>query len=417
MGFLKVLRLRHLAILWLSQVLSAIGDRFYAIAVIWIAVKIAGSAAGIVVAAEAGSMLLFGLPGGVYADRWNRRTTMITVDLLRTAAVASLPILAQVGTLRLWHLTVVAIVVGGLGALFDPALQGSLPALTSDTQTLQAANGLMDVTRRLARVLGPSLAGLLITFLPLFHFFTLDAISFAISAAALFSLGKRFAWKAARTQGTVSDHGVRGILGEIAGALRLVRSHSPLLWALVSNGLMSVVWGIAFIIGAALLADRVLGGNVGAYGLIVGAYGVGNVMGNLVLGSLTIRRRVALIFTGKLVLGAGFLILASAPTLPVALLGSAFAAIGGPMNDIMTLTMIQTDLPADQVGKVYSLRTTLESLGLSLGLLLAVPLFAYLSIPLVIVSCALVMIAMGVAGLLRFGFSEPVINAVQPEQS
>ncbi len=417
MGFLKVLRLRHLAILWLSQVLSAVGDRFYAIAVIWIAVKIAGSAAGIVVAAEAGSMLLFGLPGGVYADRWNRRTTMIAVDLLRAAAVACLPILAQMGTLRLWHLAVVAIVIGGLGALFDPALQSSLPALTSDTQTLQATNGLMDVTRRLARVLGPSLAGLLITFLPLFHFFTLDAISFAISAAALLSLGKRFAWKPARTQGTVSGHGVRGMLGEIAGALRLVRSHSPLLWALVTNGLISAVWAIAFTIGAALLADRVLGGNVGAYGLIVGAYGVGNVMSNLVIGSLTIRRRVALIFTGKLVLGAGFLILAAAPTLPVALVGSAFAAIGGPMNDIMTLTMIQTDLPADQIGKVYSLRTILESLGLSLGLLLAVPLFAYLSVPLVIALCALVMIAIGAASLLRFGFSEPVISAAQPEQS
>jgi len=43
----------------------------------WIAVKVAGSAAGIVAAAEAGSMLLFGLLGGVYADRWNRRTTMM----------------------------------------------------------------------------------------------------------------------------------------------------------------------------------------------------------------------------------------------------------------------------------------------------------------------------------------------------
>ncbi len=417
MGFLKVLRLRHLAILWLSQVLSAIGDRFYVIAVTWMAVKIAGSAAGIVVAAEAGSMLLFGLPGGVYADRWNRRTTMIIVDLLRAAAVASLPILAQIGTLQLWHLVVVAIVVGSLGALYDPALQASLPALTGDAQTLQATNGLMDVTRRLARVLGPSLAGLLITFLPLFHFFTLDAISFAISAAALFSLGKRFPWKAARMQGTVSGHGVSAMLGEIAGALRLVLSHRPLLWVLVSNGLISAVWAIAFTLGAALLADRVLGGNVGAYGLIVGAYGVGNVMSNLVIGSLTIRRRVALIFTGKLVLGAGFLMLAAAPTLLVALLGSAFAAIGGPMNDIMALTMIQTDLPADQIGKVYSLRTILENLGLSLGLLLAVPLFAYLSVPLVIALCALVMLALGAAGLLRFGFSEPVITPAQSGQS
>jgi len=154
-----VLRIRHLAILWLSQVLSAIGDFFYLIAVMWIAVKVAGSAAGIVAAAEAGSMLLFGLLGGVYADRWNRRTTMMAVDILRAIAVGILPVLALTGTLQLWHLVVVAVIVGSLGALFDPALQASLPALARNPQILQATNGLMDVTRRLARALGPAWPG------------------------------------------------------------------------------------------------------------------------------------------------------------------------------------------------------------------------------------------------------------------
>lgn len=79
--------------------------------------------------------------------------------------------------------------------------------------------------------------------------------------------------------------------------------------------------------------------------------------------------------------------------------------------------MIQTDLPVGQIGKVYSLRTMLENLGLSLGLLLAVPVFAYLSVPLVIALCTLVMLAIGAASLLRFGFSEPVITAAQPEKS
>ena len=59
------------------------GDFFYLIAVMWIAVKVAGGAAGIVAAAEAASMLLFGLLGGVYADRWNRRITMIVVNDIR----------------------------------------------------------------------------------------------------------------------------------------------------------------------------------------------------------------------------------------------------------------------------------------------------------------------------------------------
>jgi MFS transporter, DHA3 family, macrolide efflux protein len=409
MGFLKVLRVRHLALLWVSQVLSAMGDYFYQIAVMWIAVKMVGGAAGIVVAAETGSGLLFGLLGGVYADRWNRRTTMVAVDVLRALAVATLPFVALLGKLPLWYLVVVAVIVGSLGALFDPALQASLPALTADRQTLQATNGLMDVTRRLARMLGPSLAGVLIAFIPLTHFFTLDAISFGISALTVFSLGRRYAWKAMRGEYGGEIHyarGMSGILKEIGGAFRLVQRHKLLLWAIIAGGPISMVWGAAFIVGVPLLAARALNGGVSAYGLIVGAYGVGNVASNLVVGSLTIRRRALTIFLGKLILGVGFLLLANSVNLWMALPCAAFAAIGGPMGDIISMTMIQTDLPADQIGKVFSLRMILESAGLSLGLILAAPLYALLSVRMAFGLCALLVVAVGTAGLLRFGFTE-----------
>jgi MFS transporter, DHA3 family, macrolide efflux protein len=302
-----MLRQRHLAILWVSQVLSAIGDNLYTIAVLWTAVRVAGGRAGIVAAAGTVSTLLFGMLGGVYADRWNRRRTMATVDLLRAATVAVLPVLAWRGTLQLWHLAAVAVVVSGLGALFDPALQASLPALVADRQMLQATNGLMDMTRRLARAIGPSLAGVLVAVLSLAHFFTLDAISFIISALAVLSLGRRFAWQPVRAQ---TAHGFRGIGAEIASAVRVVRAHRALAWALGSNGMSNIAWGAAFTVGAPLLADRVLAGQVGAYGLIVGAYGIGNVLGNIIIGSLTIHRRVAMLFAGRLVLGGGFFIMA-----------------------------------------------------------------------------------------------------------
>lgn len=408
MAFLKVLRVRHLALLWVSQVLSAMGDYFYEIAVMWIAIKMVGGAAGIVVVAETGAGLLFGLLGGVYADRWNRRTTMVVVDVLRAMAVATLPFVALAGTLPLWYLVIVAVIVGSLGALFDPALQASLPALTGDTQTLQATNGLMDVTRRLARMLGPSLAGVLIAFIPLTHFFTLDAISFGISALTVFSLGRRYAWKALR--GEHGDEisptrGISGIMKEIGGAFWLVQRHTLLLWAIMANGLAAVVWGMAFIVGVPLLAANALKGGVGAYGLIVGAYGVGNVASNLVVGSLRIRRRGLTIFLGKLILGIGFLLLANSVNLWMALLCAAFAAIGGPMGDIISVTMIQTDLPSDQIGKVFSLFMMVESAGLSLGLILAAPLYALLNVRMVIDLSALLELTVAVLGLLRFGFT------------
>ena len=200
MAFLRALRQRHLAILWLSQVLSAIGDNFYAIAIVWMAVNVAGSGAGLVVAAQSVAGLVFGLLGGVYADRWNRRTTMIVVDLIRAVAVGVLPILSMLGRLQLWHMAAAGIVIGGLGALFDPALQASLPALAGDVQVLQAANGLMDMTRRLARAIAPSLVGLVAALLPVSQFFTLDAISFVISAVAIGSLSRRFRWQPTRDE-------------------------------------------------------------------------------------------------------------------------------------------------------------------------------------------------------------------------
>jgi DHA3 family macrolide efflux protein-like MFS transporter len=407
MAFLRALRRRHLAVLWLSQVLSAIGDNFYAIAIVWMAVNVAGSGAGLVVAAQSVAGLVFGLLGGVYADRWNRRTTMIVVDLVRAAAVGVLPILSIMGRLQLWHMAAAGVVIGGLGALFDPALQASLPALAGDTQILQAANGLMDMTRRLARAIAPSLVGLVAALLPVSQFFSLDAVSFVISAVAIGSLSRRFRWQPERRE--PSTKAVTGIVREIRQSARLVYAHKPLSWALAGLGISNLAWSIAFIVGVPLLAQRVLSGSIGAFGLIVGAYGATNVVGNLVIGSLTIRRRVSMLFAGRLVMGSGFLIMASAHSVLVAMIGSGIAAFGGPMGDLVQLTMIQTDFPLDQIGKVYSFRATIGMVGGSLGLLLAVPLFARVSVPMVIASCAVAMLAVGVAGFLRFGFTEPYV--------
>lgn len=416
MNFLKALRLPQIALLWASQVLSAMGDYFYTIAVIWIAVKTSGSDAGFVAGAESIAMLIFGMLGGVYADRWNRRITMIAVDLVRATAVMLLPILALTGGLRFWHLIVVAVIIGSLSALFDPALQASLPALTGDTHTLQATNGLMDITRRLARVLGPSMAGLLVAFLPLAHFFTLDAVSFVISALAVFALSSRFAWKPERAEGGERYKGIKGLVQEAVGGIRLVSRHRPLFWSLISVGLGNFVWSIAFVIGVPLLVAHGLGHSVGAYGLIVGAYGVGNVLSNLLIGSLNIKRRIFSIFLGKGLLGLGFLLLAVSSSVPMALFASALAALGGPLGDIMILTMLQTDLPSDQIGKAYSLRMIMENVGGSLGLLVAVPFFHFVDVPLGIALSAMLLLFTGVAGLLRFGLREPELAGVGGEQ-
>ena len=248
-------------------------------------------------------------------------------------------------------------------------------------------------------------SALVAAFLPISQFFSLDAVSFVISAVAIGSLSRRFHWQPARNGARANS--VPGIVREIGQSARLVYAHKPLTWALAGLGISNLAWSVAFIVGVPLLAQRVLSGSIGAFGLIVGAYGATNVIGNLVIGSLTIRRRVSMLFAGRLVMGAGFLILAGAHSVLVAVIGSGIAAFGGPMGDLVQLTMIQTDFPLDQIGKVYSFRATISMVGGSLGLLLAVPLFAHVSVPLVIGASAVSMLAVGVAGFARFGFTEP----------
>jgi DHA3 family macrolide efflux protein-like MFS transporter len=402
-----VLRRPHLLLLWTSQVLSTIGDSLYQIALILIAVNIAGSGAGLVGAAEAGTFFAFGLLGGVYADRWNRRWTMVGVDLLRALIVLLLALLALSPFLRLYHLVLVSVLVGSLGSFFDPALQASLPALAPEEQTLQATNALMDLTRRLARIIGPLLAGLLIGVVSLAHLFTLDSVSFVISALAIFALGSKFAWRAAGQRDRQRTN--TGILKEIGGAWHLLWSHPTLRWALIVHGITSLLWRAAFIVGVALFATRMLSGTAGAYGWIVGAYGMGSVLASLGLGSIMIRRRSASMFTGKILLGAGFVLLVSTIRLPIALLGAGLAGLGAPVFDIMISTIIQTQLPGNQIGKVSSARFLVEDAGNFLGLLLAVPLFAVLSAPLGVGLCAVLMMAIGAFGLIGFGLREPAL--------
>jgi DHA3 family macrolide efflux protein-like MFS transporter len=400
MQFLRVLLKWHLALLWSGQVLSAMGDYFYQIAVVWIAIQIARGAGGIVLAAQAGAALACGLLGGIYADRWNRRVIMIGVDVIRALVVGSLPVMSYLGLLHLWYLVLVGIVVGGLGSLFNPALQASLPSLAGDVPTLQAANGLMDITSRLARALAPALAGVLVTFLPLTHFFTLDAISFGISALSVLLLGRRFAWQPQRIERAAK--GVRGIVDDLSEAVRLVQGQQVILWTMISYGVVNMAWSAAFVVGVPLLAKEVLKSGVGVYGLIVGAYGAGNVMSNLVIGSLVIRRRVLVMLLAQLIVGTGFLVMVSVPLLPVVLLGAALASLGGPMGDIIYTTLIQMTFPAHHLGKVYSLDMTISNVGGMVGLALAGVLFLWSGVVPGIICCALLIVCTSLVRLFRF---------------
>ncbi|GHO78626.1 MFS transporter [Ktedonobacter sp. SOSP1-85] len=395
MDFLKVLRTPHLAILWGGQMLSAIGDQCFSVALIWITTRLLGSTAGVVSALGSLTVLLFSLPSGTLADRWPRRETMVYTDLLRALLAGTLALLAVSGTPQIWQLILLSIGLEALGTLFDPALIASLPLLTSDGKQLYATNTLMDGTQRMARVLGPGLTGLLLLLIPLAHFFTLDAISFTLSAFSILLLARHFPTRKTKTNEQKPE--ARGhIFSNMRSGLVQLRAHRPLAWALGSLGLSNISWAAIFLIGVPLLVARMPSANAGTYGLVVGAYGVGNVLSLFLTNHLSRTRDLRWMYIGQIILGLGFLLIGVATTPILAMLGAAIAAFGSPMGDLILVSIIQTDFPSTDVGKMYSLRRLIAGTGLMLGSALATPLFAshqYLASGIALCSCSILLIA------------------------
>jgi MFS transporter, DHA3 family, macrolide efflux protein len=170
------------------------------------------------------------------------------------------------------------------------------------------------------------------------------------------------------------------IFADIRVALHYLREHRALAWALGSLGLCNIAWSATFLLGVPLLVARMPGANAGTYGLIVAAYGIGNVLSLFFTSNLARAHDLRPMFGGQIVLGLGFLIIGIASTPILAMIGAAIAAFGSPVGDLILLRMIQTDFPAEHVGKMYSLRRLIAGTGLMLGSALAAPLFASLNI-------------------------------------
>jgi MFS family permease len=156
----KPLADRRIASLWGAQLLSGTGAEFYMVAVIWIASSLIGREAGYVSAMQAGALLVGSLFGGIVTDRWRYSTTMIGVSIVRATLLLTLSCATAYGFMSLPLLVITAGLIALATAVYDPALQATLPVLAPEPAKWHAVNGLFDATRRIARIAGPSLIAL-----------------------------------------------------------------------------------------------------------------------------------------------------------------------------------------------------------------------------------------------------------------
>src|SRR5262245_22441581 len=140
----RPLKDRAIARVWSGLVASTTGEDLFRVAVIWLAVDIAGNLVGLLTAAQYATMLIVGLTSGAVADRWRPERTMVVVNVL-VALVVLIPVVASYGPgISLTLLMLTAVGMSGLRTFFAPALQSTVPVLVKDRSALQTINGLFD---------------------------------------------------------------------------------------------------------------------------------------------------------------------------------------------------------------------------------------------------------------------------------
>ncbi len=348
--FYSVLRHADFRRLWGGQVISNIGDSFTMMAQLVLVNRLTGSTlalAGMAIALAL-PQLVFGLLAGVFVDRLDRRKLMIAADVLR--AVLVLPMVLVTHADQVWIFYLCGFAMASVATLFDPAKSALLPHLVPEDDLLRT-NALSQTTRMVALLVGPMLAGLVLEAGTAALAFLLDAVSFAVSALAIWRIRTRVA-PAVRAAADAAGVGLRGVTAEARAGLRAVfgtRTIGTLagVFAVAMLGLGAInVLAIAFL-------SRNFGVGPGSLGLLMAVQAVGMILGSIGAGQWLGRAQPGRVLGGSLaVLGGGIVALAFAPTYAVVLaLMFVIGLADGPLNAVAA-TLIQTGVSDAQRGRV-----------------------------------------------------------------
>ncbi|RKR89229.1 MFS-type transporter involved in bile tolerance (Atg22 family) [Micromonospora pisi] len=272
--------------LWSAAVTSRFGDAVRTPALALLAASLTRDprlVAGVVVAGQLPPLLL-GLLAGVYADRWDRRRTMATVDGARCAVVAVLALLVLTGHVGIGALAAAAFLLAALGALFDAAAFAVLPAVVP-AGLLPAANGRLAAGTAVAGgFVGAPVAGLLFATsaaLP----FAVDAATFAVAALLALTLPSA---RPARHVTPVTVHHRPSVWQAAGDGLRWIRRDRVLLriTLLTAASNLAISGLIAVLV---LYALEVLGVTEAGYGALMASAMLGGLAGGLGAGRLATR--------------------------------------------------------------------------------------------------------------------------------
>jgi MFS family permease len=333
---------------------SSAGDWIYNVALLAFVAEHGGAGwLGIVTAARVLPIVLLGPLGGVLADRYNRRALMLGSDLVRGALMAALAFVAAAG-LPLWLAPLLAALATAAGSAQPACVSATTPRLVSAAD-LPRANAARSAVGQAAIVVGPALGALLLVAASPAAAFLANALTFALSAAATAAIPGGPAFVRAPWDRVESPD----VLGDLRAGVDALRAAPDALRLVAADVACSVVYGAETVL--LVVVGHHLGGG-GAYGILLGSYGLGGIAGALLAGRFAAHWRRVLT-AGLLALAVPLPLLGLTTSLPLGVVLAFVGGTGGVVAEVVGDTGLQRMLPGPVLGRAFGLAGALGAIG------------------------------------------------------
>ncbi|MFC7863543.1 MFS transporter [Streptomyces murinus] len=339
------LKVRNYRLFFMGQVVSNTGTWMQRIAQDWLVLSLTGSSAavGITTALQFLPMLLFGLYGGVLVDRLPKRPALLVTQSAMALSGLALAALTLSGQVQVWHVYLAAFFVGLATVVDNPARQSFVSEMVGPDQ-LHNAVSLNSANFQSARLVGPAVAGLMITGVGTGWAFLANGLSFAAPIASLLLMRARELYPVKRTP--------RG-KGQLREGLQYVAGRPELIWSVVLVGFIGT-FGFNFPVWLSAFADNVFHVGAGGYSLLNTLMAAGS-LGGALLAARRGSARMRLLILAALTFGALEIVASLAPSYWLFAVLMVPIGICGLTVNVTANTTVQMATDPAMRGRVMSL--------------------------------------------------------------
>ena len=376
---------RDFRVQWFGACTSSIGTWMQIVAQNWLIVRLTNSSPfflGLDAFLQQLPIILFSLIGGVFADRYDRRRTLLVSQCVQMSTSGALALLMYLDIVEIWHVLALSFVTGVAQSFGGPAYQSLIPSLV-DKKDLPNAVALNSIQFNVARVLGPLAFALTLSLFNHWGYrepqamnacFLLNSLSFLVVISTLMML--RVKHIPPQTSGRMRE--------ELKSGLSYVRHHGNLA-ALIVLAAATTFLGFALLTFLPLFAQQVFHRGADTYSRLMAFSGAGSIVGALIVAWLGKFRHMGLT-TLVMQVVYGLLIIAFASSRILPLSGVLLFFTGTALMVVFSTvtSLVQLIAPNEMRGRVMSIYMLAFRGGMPLGSLVSGYLATYLGAPLVI---------------------------------